>query len=167
MEAIMKFQIKSWITDRVLLEFETESLKLAVEAAVKSKVDLSSANLRSANLRSANLSYANLRSANLRSADLSYANLRYADLSDADGEKLKLIGDRSLLTIGPIGSRADYLQGFLTDRGIYIKTGCFFGPREQFAKAVTATHAKNNHAREYKVALTLIDAHAKLWVPKS
>jgi hypothetical protein len=95
----MKFEIKHKITGSVLFSIETSSWKLAVEAAIKSKTnlsyadlrsanlryaDLSSANLSSANLSSANLSYADLSSADLRYADLRYANLSYADLSSAD-----------------------------------------------------------------------------------
>jgi hypothetical protein len=85
----MKFEIKSWMNGSVLFSIETDSWKLAVEAAVKAKADLSSANLSSANLRSANLSsadlsYADLRSADLSSANLSSANLRSANLSSAN-----------------------------------------------------------------------------------
>ncbi|NKE69840.1 pentapeptide repeat-containing protein [Candidatus Manganitrophus noduliformans] len=85
----MKFEIKSRWDGSVLFSIETESWRLAVEAALKARAnlryaDLRSANLRYADLRYANLSYANLRSADLSSADLSYADLRSADLSSAD-----------------------------------------------------------------------------------
>jgi hypothetical protein len=100
----MKIQIKSKIDAKVLFECKADSVKMAVEIAIKananlrsanlryadlSSADLRSADLRSANLRSADLSYADLRSANLRSADLSYADLssadlRYANLRSAD-----------------------------------------------------------------------------------
>jgi len=95
----MKFEIKNRFSGTLLFSIETETWKLAVEAAVKasanlrsadlSYADLSSANLSSADLRSANLSYADLRSADLRyanlsSADLSSANLGSADLRSAD-----------------------------------------------------------------------------------
>ena len=75
----MKFEIKSWINGGVLFSCETESLKLAVELAVKSH-----ANLSYANLHNANLSYADLRDADLYNADLSYANLSYANLHNAN-----------------------------------------------------------------------------------
>ena len=74
----MKIQIKS-IPGSVLFEGDFSCLADAVQAAVESSADLSSADLRSANL-----SYANLSSDNLRYADLSYANLRYANLSSAN-----------------------------------------------------------------------------------
>ena len=85
----MKIEIKHRLTGSVLFEIEIGSLKLAVEAAVKSSADLRyadlrSADLRSANLYSANLRYANLRSADLRSANLYSADLRYANLRSAD-----------------------------------------------------------------------------------
>ena len=66
----MKIEIKHRVTGSVLFAIETESWKLAVEAALKQQADLRYANLRYANLSSANLSSADLRSANLRSADL-------------------------------------------------------------------------------------------------
>ena len=76
----MKFEIKNCFSGELIFSIETDTWKLAVEAAIKAKADLSSADLRSANLRSAdlrsaNLSYANLRSADLRSADLSSAKM--------------------------------------------------------------------------------------------
>ena len=52
----MKVEIKSWYSGSVLFSLETKSLKLCVEAAVKSRADLSRANLSGANLYGANLS---------------------------------------------------------------------------------------------------------------
>jgi hypothetical protein len=85
----MKIEIKHRWNQSVLFSGEFGSLKLAVEAAVRAKTDLSdadlsAANLRDANLSAANLSAANLRDANLSAADLSAANLRDADLSAAN-----------------------------------------------------------------------------------
>jgi uncharacterized protein YjbI with pentapeptide repeats len=80
----MKFEIKHRLSGDVLFSLETDSIKLCVEAAIKSKINLSSADLRSANLSSADLRYANLSSADLSSANLSYANLSSANLSSAD-----------------------------------------------------------------------------------
>jgi hypothetical protein len=143
--------------------------------------DLSYADLRSANLRSADLSYADLRSANLRCADLSYANLIYANLSyanliyadlsyanlrSADLSGKKLIGNRPFFTIGPIGSRCDYMQAWITDSGVMIRAGCFFGTREKFEIALSAKHGDNEHGQEYRAALVLIDKHTEFWTPK-
>ena len=73
----MKFEIKSRWNGSVLFSLETDSLKLAVEAAVKSKANLREANLRGANLREADLYGANLRGADLREADLREADLTF------------------------------------------------------------------------------------------
>jgi hypothetical protein len=80
----MKIEIKHRLTGSILFSIETDSMRLAVEAAIKQKADLRYANLRYADLRYADLSYANLRYADLRYADLSSANLRYANLSYAN-----------------------------------------------------------------------------------
>ena len=80
----MKFEIKHRIDSRVLFALETESLKLCVEAAIKSSADLRSADLSYADLRSSDLRSSDLRYAHLRSADLSYADLSYADLRSTD-----------------------------------------------------------------------------------
>jgi len=71
----MKFKIKHRFSGEVLFSMETESIKLCVEAAVKSGANLSWANLSWANPSWANLSGANLSGANLSGANLSGANL--------------------------------------------------------------------------------------------
>jgi hypothetical protein len=139
------------------------------------RADLRSADLRSAYLSGADLTGADLRSADLRGAELTGANLSRANLSgaylsgaDLSGAYLsgaKLISQRPILQIGPIGSRADYLVAHLTDAGIRIAAGCWFGSRDEFAAAVAETHGDNVHAREYAAALQMIDAHAELWMP--
>ena len=48
---------------------------------------------------------------------------------------------------------------------IRLRAGCFFGAREQFEAQLTAAHGENEHAQEYRAALDLIDAHARLWTP--
>ena len=131
---------------------------------------LSGANLRGADLRGAYLRGAYLSGAYLSGANLSGANLSGADLSDAylsgaDSKKLLLVGDRPVLSIGPIGSRYDTLIAFLTDAGIYLRAGCFFGPIDAFRSAVDETHGANEHGREYAAALVLIEAHAAIWMP--
>ncbi len=84
----MKFEIKSHWTGSALFSLETESLKLCVEAAVRSRAylggaDLRGADLRGADLRGADLHGADLHGAYLHSADLRGAYLRGADLSGA------------------------------------------------------------------------------------
>ena len=56
----MKYEIKSWLNGDVLFSIETDSFKLALEAAVKSGANLSGADLSGVNLFGANLSGANL-----------------------------------------------------------------------------------------------------------
>jgi len=85
----VKIEIKHRYDGSVLFALEIGSVKLAVEAAVKSCADLRGANLGGANLggadlRGANLGGANLRDADLRGANLGGANLRDADLRNAD-----------------------------------------------------------------------------------
>jgi uncharacterized protein YjbI with pentapeptide repeats len=100
----MKFEIKSWIDASVLftIEIENGSLRMALEAAVKSRANLSRANLSGAdlsgadlygaNLYGADLSRANLYGANLYGANLYGANLYGADLSGADLSGANLYG---------------------------------------------------------------------------
>jgi len=128
------------------------------------RADLYEADLREADLRGANLYGADLYGADLRGANLRGANLHGADLGGANlGEDVKLVGDRPILQIGPIGSRSDYLTAFFTDRGIYLRTGCFFGTLVEFRASLAKTHDGNTHATEYEAALHLILRHRELW----
>ena len=148
----------------------------SVVDAVKSDADLRDADLRDADLRGAglsdaDLSDADLRGADLRGADLSGAYLGGAYLGGADlrGAYLsgkKLVGARPFFTIGPIGSRNDYLQVWITDAGPMIRAGCFFDTRSQFELQLAKTHGDNEHGKEYTAALVLIDKHIELWTPK-
>lgn len=156
----MKFPITSRWSGSVLFEIETDSLRLCLEAAVKAGADLARANLVGANLVGANLAGANLMDANLVGADLARA-----DLVRAYGRKLTLIGKQPALVIGPLGSRCAYLTAFLTDAGVYIRTGCFWDTLDAFRAAVESTHGTNEHGREYRAAIALIETHAELWTP--
>ena len=98
----MKFEIKSYINGAVLFSLETDSMKLCVEAAIKSRANLSRAYLSGANLSGAYLSGAylsgaylsgaNLSGAYLSGANLSVSNLYRADLSVADLSRADLYG---------------------------------------------------------------------------
>ena len=132
-----------------------------------SDANLSDANLSGANLSDANLSGANLRGANLRGAylsgdNLSGANLRGANLSGDE----KLIGERPVFILGPIGSRCDYFTAYITDKGLRLRAGCFFGDRDEFVKKLNGEHGDNSHGQEYRAALALVDVHVLLWTPK-
>jgi len=134
----MKFEIKHRFGGSVLFSLETESIKSCVEAGVKSGANLGGANLDGANLGGANLDGANLGGA-------------------------KLIGDRPIIQIFPIGSRSDFLTAFISDRGLLLHTGCFFGTVDKFKTALKNTHGDNAHAQEYLAALSLIETHCKLF----
>jgi len=80
----MKIEIKHRYTNEVIYSCEAETIKEAVEKAVKRDVNLWDANLQNANLWDANLQNANLQDADLWNADLWNANLRNADLRNAN-----------------------------------------------------------------------------------
>ncbi len=147
----MKIEIKSRFSLEVLFSHEAEnnSVAITLSAAINAKANLGGADLRSANLYGANLGGANLRSANLYGADL--------------GESGKLTGDRPFFQVGQIGSRQDFLVAFLTEKGIHLRTGCFYGTVEEFRDKMKDEHGGNVHAIEYTAALVLIEAHYNAW----
>ena len=175
---------------------EQQSSGLAMRAALESAIaadaylggaNLSGANLSGANLSGAYLSGANLSGANLSGAYLSDAYLRGANLSGANlsgaylsgaylrdaylrGANLsgdeKLIGERPVFILGPIGSRCDYFTAYITDKGLRLRAGCFFGTRDEFSKKLDGEHGDNSHGQEYRAALALVDSHVSLWTPK-
>ena len=190
----MKIQITARFTGLVLFEHEAENntMKLTLEAAISARANLAGAYLACANLARANLARANLAGAylagaylagaylagaNLAGANLACANLARANLAGAnlDGanlaganlaDKSELQGDRPILQIGPIGSRCAYFVAYLTNNGLRLHAGCFFGTRDEFEKKLQDEHDNNDHAKEYRAALAMIDAHAEIWTPK-
>lgn len=162
----MNIQIKSQINDFVLFEHncENNSMRLTMELALKSRAILSGADLSGADLSGANLSRANLSGANLFRANLFRANLREAGL--ANGEKL--VGARPIFQIGPIGSRCAYFTAYITDKGLRFDAGCQRQiTRETFEQRLGDEHGDSEHAKEYRAALALIDAHAEIWTPSN
>lgn len=137
----MKIEIKFRFSGKVLFSHEAEnnSIKITVEAAVKARADLAGAYLAR--------------------ADLAGADLAGADLAD----KSKLIGKRPVFQIGPIGSRCAYFVAYLTDKGIRLRAGCFFGSRDEFETRLIESGEVTQ--KEYRAALSLIDTHAELWTP--
>jgi len=158
-----KIKIKHRDTDVVLFEYqptaEHQANGLAMRAALEAAA-ASGANLRGANLDGADLDGANLYGADLRGANLYGANLRGANLGDK-----KFVGKRPILMIGPIGSRSDCFTAYMTDAGVYLHTGCFFGAVDKFRAALKDEHGDSEHAHEYAAALELIACHARLWAP--
>ena len=81
----MKFEIKSRWSGEVCFSLETESLKLCVEAAVKSGANLSGADLSGADLSRADLYRANLSRA--QNAEMAIAQTRILPDGDLVGWK--------------------------------------------------------------------------------
>jgi hypothetical protein len=54
---------------------------------------------------------------------------------------------------------------WITDKGLRIEAGCFFGDREEFVAQLAGEHGDNIHGREYTAALAFIDAHVAIWTP--
>ena len=173
-----KIEIRHRYTDAVLYACDVTddeqasglAMRAALEGAVKAGANLSGANLRGAYLSGANLSgaYLNgayLSDANLRGANLSGAYLNGANLSGAVVNGLRLAGDRPVIQIGPIGSESRTISVWLTEAGIRVQAGCFFGSRNEFEAQVMETHGDGIHGREYRACLPLIDMHAELWAP--
>jgi uncharacterized protein YjbI with pentapeptide repeats len=91
----------------------------------------------------------------LGGANLGGANLRGANLGGAD--KITSIDD--ILLIGPIGSRADYTHIYRTDKGVYVKCGCFFGTVDEFASKVKDTHGDNKYANQYFKVIDFVNKY--------
>ena len=150
----VNIQIKS-IFGKVLFEFskENNTIKDTLIEAVKQ-----GANLRGASLYGASLDGASLRGAILCGASLDGAILRGAILDGASlygARKLSSVND--ILIVGPLGSRFAYTQIYRTDKGIFVKCGCFFGTIDDFANKVKETHGDNEHSKAY----TRLVAYAK------
>ena len=170
------------------------TLELAVKSGASLRgVDLRGAYLAGAYLAGANLAGANLAGANLDGAYLARAYLARAKLDGASlvdaylvdaylvdanlaranlrgaylNNKEKLVGERPIFQIGPIGSRCAYFVAYITDQGLRFDAGCQRQiTREVFEQRLAYTHGENEHAAEYRAALALIDAHAEIWTPK-
>ena len=121
--------------------------------------DLSRAYLGDAYLGGADLGGANLSGANLGGANLSGANLSRADLNGAKITDSLVLQQNGVFQITPIGSRNATLVAFNTDKGIFVKTGCFFGTADEFSAACDKTHGATKYAKEYAAAVELIKIH--------
>ena len=157
-----KIEIKTIWGDIIFThEKENNTVKDTLQEAVKSGADLCGADLcgadlRSADLRSADLGSADLGSADLYGADLYGANLGGANLGGANlyganlGEEWgKLEKNTDIFIAGPLGSRNGYTTFFHTDKGIFVRCGCFCGTLDEFVANVKETHNDNEHARNY------------------
>ena len=97
----------------------------------------------------------------LEKATAARANLARANL---DGKKL--LGTRPVFQIGPIGSRCAQFVSYITEAGVLLNAGCFWGTVDEFRAKLADTHGDNEYAKEYNAALLMIDAHAAIWTPK-
>jgi hypothetical protein len=118
------------------------------------------ARLDGASLVGARLDGARLDGARLDGASLVGARLDGASLDD--GSKISKC-ERPIFQLGGLGSAARYFVAHLTDKGIRLRTGCFFGSVADFRAKLKIRHKDNTHAIEYEAAITLIEAHFKLW----
>jgi hypothetical protein len=58
------------------------------------------------------------------------------------------------------------LVSYLTDKGVMVRAGCFYGTLDEFSAAVEKTHGDSAHGKEYQMALLMIESHAALWTPE-
>ena len=135
-----------------------------------SYTDLSGSNLSYSNLSGSNFIGSNLSGSNFIGSNFSGSNLSYTDLSGSNlsGSNLKgsnfsytKSGDliiSAIYSIGPIGSRSDYLQCWAFDNGDrQYKTGCFSGTESEFIAAVSA-HGIEKHKTDYMAAIAFFNA---------
>ena len=156
----VNIQIKS-IFGKVLFEFskENNTIKDTLIEAVKQGASLDGARLDGASLVGASLVGARLVGARLVGARLDGASLVGARLDGArlDGASLDGAIVNDILIVGPLGSRSAYTQVYRTDKGLFVKCGCFFGSIDDFANKVKETHGDNEHSKAY----TRLIAYAK------
>ena len=131
----MKIQIKNCFDLSVIFECEADSMKLAVELAIKSGANLSGADLYGANLSRADLSGANLSGsylygANLSMANLSGANLSGANLSVANLSGANLYGEK----IDKIPIQLSGLKWWINITKKHIQIGCQVHEAEKWFK---------------------------------
>jgi len=125
--------------------------------------DLGGANLGGADLRGADLRGADLGGADLYGADLGGADLRGADLRGADLRGANLgganLGETTVLMVGPIGSRRDYLVYMRLPNGDEsVQAGCFRGSINEFATRVEKTHGDDSYGQEYRAVISMLTA---------
>lgn len=130
--------------------------------------DLKGATLHRARLVGANLARADLTGALMGSANLTRVNLSNTVLAGAslkNGEKL--LGERPIFQVGPIGAFGDYFVAYITDKGLRFDSSELGRQitREELEELLNKTHGDDKHAGEYRSVLALIDVHAEIWTP--
>ena len=75
------------------------------------------------------------------------------------GDDAKVERSYDCVVMGPLGSRATMLTGYLKkDGSLWIGTGCFLGPIAQFVERVDQAHKGTEHAQAYGAAVEFIRA---------
>jgi len=83
----------------------------------------------------------------LRGADLRGVNL---------GELGKIQSSSDILIVGRIGSRNDYTTIFHTDKGVFVRCGCFKGTLDEFEAKVKQTHNGSKHEKDYLALIQFV-----------
>ena len=122
--------------------------------------DLHGADLQGADLQGANLQGAYLRGADLQGANLQGVYLQGVYLQGANGEKL-LITSGNVLSFSGFGSAWRTTTAIITEKGIYIKCGCYEGFIKDFKAKIKTTHGNNKFAKEYLLLCKLIELRFK------
>lgn len=66
------------------------------------------------------------------------------------GEKFGKLKDKGIFRAGPLGSQEDFMDAYHTDKGVFIKAGCFFDSLELFRAAVIKSHGEESkHGKLY------------------
>ena len=161
----MKFEIKNWITGKVMFTLEGPDWKVAFKVAVEagqkfdaadlSDKDFSSIEVNCKDSRFDNSSFYNSSFDNSRFYNSSFDNSSFADK--------KITGLRPFFFVGPLGADQRHLMAVSTEKGIHLATGCFSGSIDDFRAALKKKHGTNEHGKEYGAALELIELHFKLW----
>ena len=116
------------------------------------------ADLYGADLRGADLYGADLRGADLYGADLRGADLYGADLLEEKPKncpkKLKI---QDWCLFERFGSENRHTLFFLTEIGIVVQCGCFWGTIKAFKKQVKETHGNNKHGKCYQMMAKLAE----------
>ena len=148
----MKLSIVSRFSTSVLFEFEADenSLKLTLEAAIKTGADLHGADLYGANLRGANLHGANLRGADLHGADLYGADLHGEKLSQTplqvNGLKWFILISDNFMHIGCQRFTHEEWANFTDEEIVKMDFGALKFWRQWKASLIAMCHAhKNKH----------------------
>lgn len=117
--------------------------------------------MRGASFEGTDLSGADLADAGLLGADFGIAQLRGAAL----GPGIVLMGEQPICSVNPLGSRRTHLTSYMTNAGVYLRTGCFFGTREQFLEDLEIKYpdVDDKFRKEYVAALAFLDSRNMLW----